>query len=180
VDPIMTDDPEIIIRKQIKTFKLPGKDALAECLLALSSEKEPVWDAAIFVSLRGYENYYPDIFHFWVRAFYSFLEATRNGKVFHQLDSSITCRQISPEDFRRNYMALLMQRIQDPYFLEQQAFSQTKIELENRTFSTSYVIVDRPDIKSSVAQSGKDYVAYFVITNPSKLIRLVSRDDQSE
>jgi hypothetical protein len=55
--------------------------------------------------------------------------------------------------------AILISSKQSEGFYKQ--YPESRIELENRTFSQAYVILDRPNIKSAVASSDGEYVAYF-------------------
>jgi hypothetical protein len=145
----------------IKEFQVPESDALVECLLMSSHSQQPIWDAAVFISTKQAEKFYSDAFHFWVRAFFCFAEDMTLGSLFQEMVPYIACNEISTEEFRRKYLTLLHQRVQEESFLEAQKYPETYTELEKRSFSGSYVILDHPNIKSGVAGSDGEYLAYF-------------------
>jgi hypothetical protein len=163
------NDPRRYIQKMIEDFRIPGRDALAECLLAAPGEYPPVWDSAIFLSTEQSKGFYSDIFQFWVRAFFCFVEDTRTGSMFHDIIPFIVCREISSEEFRRHFFELLHERRADESFTERQAYPETRVELEKRSFWHPYIVLERPNIKSSVAYSDGEYVTYFVAGSPGRL-----------
>jgi len=158
---VSIDHPEQYVRKLISTFQVPRHDALVECYLRVPDVQRPIWDSAIFVSTKQSEHFYSDIFHFWVRAFFFFVEDSLLGTMFQEMAPYIECKKISAEEFQRRYLMLLNQRVPEESFIEAQRFHDTYTELEKRSFSSAYVMLDRPNIKSSVANSDGEYVAYF-------------------
>jgi hypothetical protein len=145
----------------IKEFQVPESDALVDCLLMPPHTHQPIWDAAVYISTKQAEKFYSDVFHFWVRAFFCFAEDMELGSLFQEVVPFIECNEITPEEFRRNYFALLHQRVQEASFIEAQKYPETYTELEKRSFSHSYVILDHPNVKSCVAGSDGEYLAYF-------------------
>lgn len=159
---IGSDDPTRYIKEMISNFKIPIEDALAECLFAESEKRQPEWSSAIFVSTRQLENFYSDIFQFWVRAFFCFVEDIQAGSLFIDAIPFIRCKKIYIDDFMQNYFSILHQKSADKLFVEQQAYHKTYIELEKRSFSDPYVVLIHPSIKSSIAYSNGEYVAFFM------------------
>lgn len=157
----MVDDPTRKIREMIADFRIPQSDALEECLLFDRSEHRSVIDAGIFISTRQSDRYYSDIFQFWVRAFFCFVEDLWLGGFFDLAAAWVDCRQITSEEFRTAYLELIHSRTPDERFAEIQVNPKLRIELENRTFFEAYVVLDRPNIRSAVAASDGEYVAYF-------------------
>jgi len=145
-------------------------DAFLYCDLGILHTNPIIWDARIYISTQQSTNYYADIFHFWVRSFYDFCGDMRLGSLFTESASSALCKENSIEEFQTAYYSLLHNHIKDEYFQECQAYPQSYIEIDKRTFSQAYIVLDRPDIKSAVASSDGEYVAYFQIipgiTNP--------------
>lgn len=162
------DDPSQYIRKIIEEFEIPAHDSLKECLLSTPGKNPTLWDSAIIVSTNQREKFYPDIFHFWVRAFFFFLEDVRLGSMLCNVINKVECHSISADEFRRSYLALINERVPDEGFTESQAYPETRIELENRSFADSYVVLKSPNIKSCVARSDGEYVAFFVLLDTSK------------
>ncbi len=64
-------------------------------------------------------------------------------------------------EFRHEFHSLLCGRARDPAFEEGQVCALTRIELEGRTFGRARLMLDRPDIRSAVAESDREYVAVF-------------------
>jgi hypothetical protein len=148
------------IRNMIIGFQVPQRDALVECLLMVPNNQNPIWDSAIFVSTKQSAKFYSDLFQFWVRAFFFFVEDMRLGSLFLDVIPFVACKPISAEEFQRNYLTLLHQRVLDSSFTEAQG-SPTRVELEKRSFSDAYVVLNSPAIKSCAACSDREYVAYF-------------------
>jgi hypothetical protein len=169
----MNSEPTQYIQKMIQEFKIPGHDAITECLLAAPGKQAPIWDSAILISTGQAKHFYTDIFQFWVRAFFCFVEDIQAGPLFDSVIPSIDCRPISPEEFQHDYVALIRQRNMDPSFIESQQYPQTFVELEKRTFKEPYTVLHRPDIKSAVTHSNGEYLAYFVMPVPGKQIHRV-------
>ena len=157
------DDPIGYVRNQIRSFRLPGRDAVEEVLLAAPTQP-PVWDAGIFVSTAQSERFYADIFEFWVRAMNCFVEDLWVGKLFHDVMPDLIVHEMPNSEFRDEFRSLLSGRIRDPAFEERQAYASTRIELERRSFGKAWLMVNRPDIRSAVAESDGEFVAYFVTT----------------
>jgi len=155
------DHPTQDIRKMIENFRIPSTDALAECWLSIPNDQQRIIDAGIFISTKQSEGFYSDIFHFWVRAFFFFVEDMNLGIFFQDAIPLIECKEISTSEFRNNYFALFEKRKPGFFFIENQQNPQTYIEINNRTFSKAYIVLDRPNIKSAVASSDGEYVAYF-------------------
>jgi hypothetical protein len=169
----ITDDPKRYIQNLIANFKIPGRDALMECLLTLPGTQVPNWDSAVILSTGQSKNFYTDIFQFWVRAFFCFVEDTQDGSLFRDMIPFIVCRKISTKEFKQNYLSLLKQRIQDEAFLERQKYPKTYIELEKRSFSDTYAVINHSNFKSSVASSEGEFATFFVTTQPNKRIRII-------
>jgi hypothetical protein len=148
--------------EMMRKFELPGNELLSECLLGSKDGVETSWDAAIIVSTGQAKAFYADMFQFWVRAFYFFTEDVEAGSMFMEVIPEVGCKSISNEEFQRDYFGLLRSRIQSPEFLEGQAFPGTYVELEKRSFSEAFTIIDSPNLKSGVARSNGEFVAYFV------------------
>jgi hypothetical protein len=157
------------IQKMISNFKTPQKDALSECILGTKGTKNPTWDSGIFISIKQSEKYYSDIYQFWVRAFFCFIEDVQKGALFKQVVPSITCNEVSSEYFEYEYHKLLQQSIKTSTFIEHQNYPDTYVEVEKRKFTSAHIILSRLDIKSAVANSDGEFVAYF-ITRKSLLL----------
>jgi hypothetical protein len=153
--------PEQYIRKMMEEFQIPSGDALDRCSLSSQIGQKLVIDAEILISNRQSEQFYTDIFHFWVRAFFFFTEDMWLGPLFDEVIPFIGCKKISVEKFSEDYHWLLNSRIKDDHFQECQARPQSYVEIDKRTFSEAYMILDRNSIKSAVAESDGEYVAYF-------------------
>jgi hypothetical protein len=149
------------IRELIEHFQIPQSDALVECLLSIRDDGKSVIDAGIFISAKQSEDFYRDIFHFWVRAFFCFVEDISLGSFFKDIAPFVACKEISPAQFKHAYLDLIDNRTQDSNFAERQRYPQTRVELRNRTFDQCYKILDRPNIKSAVASSEGEYITYF-------------------
>jgi hypothetical protein len=158
---MITDDPTSYIQQMIYQFQIPEIDALEECLLAVPGKN---WDAAIVISTRQSEIFYSDIFQFWVRALFFFIEDIRAGWVFQELAPLVKTQKISSAEFERNYLALVNDRTPDEHFVENQSYPESYVKLENRTFVDPYVIVDLCWFKSSIACSDGEYIACFEIS----------------
>ena len=155
------DDPVGYVRKQIRSFRLPRRDALTEVLLASPTIQPPAWDAGIYVSTAQSERFYADIFEFWVRAMNCFVEDLWVGKLFHDVTGDLIVREMPSAEFRDEFYSLLCGRERDSGFEERQSYTETRIELEGRTFGKAWLMVDRPDVRSAVAESDGEFVAYF-------------------
>lgn len=156
------------IRQMLAEFEIPGSDALIECHLALPGQ---VWDSAIFISTDR-RRLYRDKFHFWVRTFFCFVEC-RDGKLFRGVIPIVDCRDLSAQEFKRDYLGLLRRRMPDSHFAECQKFVATRTELKQRSFANPHVIVNRPNFKSAVANSDGEYLAYFVAPTSGRRFRLL-------
>ena len=160
--------PVDYMRNLINEFQIPNEDKIIECLLIDKSSQEPIWDAGVFISDEQAGKFYSDIFHFWVRSFFCFVEDLWLGSMLQDRAPDIICTPISPDEFRIHYLKLLHERCLSPDFIETQEFPGTYTELEKRSFTNAYIILDLPNIKSSVANSDGEYLAYFHI-KPGKL-----------
>ncbi|MEX2297156.1 MAG: hypothetical protein WD715_07080 [Dongiaceae bacterium] len=149
-------------RAMIEAFCTPGRDALADCLLATRGKEPPDWDAGIYVSTSQSTGFYADIFEFWVRALHCFVEDTQLGSLFHSVVPDLLCQEMPPSIFRDRCLSLLHARKADAAFIERQSFPQTRIELEDRRFDSAWLIIDRPDFRSAVAQTEGEFLAFFV------------------
>lgn len=167
-----TDDATNYIRRMIRDFNIPSQDKLTECLLKLPNKNHPIWDAGIFISIDQVKGSYSDIFEFWVRSFFCFIEDTRQGLAFKQAVESVECQKISSEEFKRDYFALLNQRVPDAGFAENQLYPETYVEIQKRTFSNPYAVLNHPNIKTAVAHSNGEFVSYFVNV-PQKHLRAI-------
>jgi hypothetical protein len=145
----------------IDGFRIPHGDALEECLLFNQGTEPSVIDAAIFISTKQSESFYSDILQFWVRAFFCFVEDMRLGTFFRDAATLVECEEISVEEFRDSYLGLIDARSPDSHFAERQQYPESRMELYNRSFFQAYVVLDRPTIKSAVAASDGEFVAYF-------------------
>jgi hypothetical protein len=157
----MVDHPTAKIRKMIEDFRIPRSDAILDCRLLDRSQGRSVADSCVFFSTKQSEHYYSDIFHFWVRAFFCFAEDMWLGTFFEEAAALVDCRQMAPAQFEASYLELIHSRTLDSNFVEMQSDPRLRIELEKRTFSEAYVVLDQPTIKSAVAASDGEFVAYF-------------------
>ena len=142
----------------IDEFKIPPNDKIVECLLA-SPEKN--WNAGLFISTGQAEGFYSDEFHFWVRAFYCFVEDTARGALFSDAARYVSCKEVPVDNFRNEYIRLFKSGTPADSFLEAQSFPQSRIEFIHRSFERAYSVLDCPHIKSALALSEGEYVAYF-------------------
>jgi hypothetical protein len=152
-------DPSLYIRAMIQEFRLPGKDCMTECMF--TPDEHTVWDSGVFTSTCQSELFYTDIFQFWVRALFCFSEEMADHFLFQSVAPLIACRQIPPKEFERNLLALVHQHMADKSHREMESFSESYTELQKCSFSDSYVVLNGPDVESSVAESGGEYIAYF-------------------
>jgi hypothetical protein len=155
------DDPVAYVRNQIRSFRLPGRDALTEILLTAPTAQPPAWDAGIYVSTQQSERFYADILEFWVRAFYCATEDLSLGKLFHDVIPDLIVRDMPSDEFRDEFHSLLCSRVCDSGFEERQSDTETRIDLEGRRIGKAWLMLDRPDIRSAVAESDGEFVAYF-------------------
>lgn len=153
--------PDLYIRKMMEELRIPPDETLDRCLLSSQIGNKIIIDAEILISNRQSEKFYADIFHFWVRAFFFFTEDMWLGSLFKDSLPFIACKKISVEKFSADYYSLLHSRIKDKLFQESQSVPQSYVEIDTRTFSEAYAILDCDSIKSAVALSEGEYVAYF-------------------
>jgi hypothetical protein len=156
-------DAKKYVQRMITEFRLPGRDALSECILGTPHKPHPIWDSAIVISTEQTTAFYSDMFQFWVRALYSFTEDVRAGSLFQNVSRIINCQPITPQEFRINYFDLLNNRVQDEAFKERQRYPKTYLELEKRSFENPIAVLNQSDIRSAVAESDGEYIAYFEI-----------------
>jgi hypothetical protein len=152
-------DSTLYICEMLQQFQMPGKDCMTECML--SPDEQAPWDSGVFVSTRQSEGFYTDIFQFWVRTLFCFFEEIRHNSSMNSVAPFVICKQMLPIGFERNLIALLHQHIASETHRERQSFPESFIELEKRTFSESYAVLDCPDLESAVAESDGEYIAYF-------------------
>lgn len=155
------DDPVSYVREQIRSFQLPGSDALSEVLLTAPTAQPPAWDAGIYVSTQQSERFYADILEFWVRAFYCAVEDLRLGSLFVDVAPDVLVRAIPSTEFHDEFHSLLCARPLDATSEEYQSYTLTRIQLEGRRIGKAWLMLDRPDIRSAVAESDGEFVAYF-------------------
>ena len=167
-------NPTEYVRKMMTGFSVPRSDALAGCLLAVPSRR-PTWDAGIYISTQQSNEFYRDIFEFWVRALFCFVEDAYLGDAFQKAIPVVQCTNISATAFSTQYYSLLDQRLADEGFRESQQYPQTYIELRNRKFTKCVRMVGTLiRLKSDVSHSDGEFVSYFVMVRPGTRARLVT------
>jgi hypothetical protein len=151
-------DPSIYIREMIEQFQMPGKDWMNACLY--SPGKSLLYDSEVFISTRQSENFYKDIFQFWVRALFCFSEDMSDRLLFMPIAPLVACRQITPKEFQESLHGLIDHHIEDQTRREA-GYPEFHIEIKKRSFSRSYSVLNHPDLESSVAESEGEFIAYF-------------------
>ena len=157
----MKKDSSLYVQEMIQNFRMPGTDCLTECMLSPDSNTH--WDSGVFISTGQSKKFYKDIFHFWVRALFCFVEnmaCAPNSLPIESFSPFVKCQQISSEEFRGKLSALVSQHIEDQSH-RGTGCPKFQIELQKRSFSKSYMVLNDSNFESSVAESDGEYVAYF-------------------
>src|SRR5580704_4219747 len=147
----------IYIREMLQNFQMSGTDAMLECML--SPDKNSLWDSGVFISISQSQDFYKDIFQFWVRALFCFFENMADNSALQSVTPFVACEQISTKEFEQSLLELIGNHIVD----RNAQFEVAKFQ--NLSFSKSYLILHGSEIESSVAElSGKfdgEYIAHF-------------------
>lgn len=154
----MLEETSLHVKKMLEEFQGSWEDALHEVMLSPRGNPLTIPDTGIFISTKQSENYYSDIFQFWVRAFFCFGENTGLWDVYEGANSNINCIDISADRFEKEYKDLLTRYVPPTFW-------PSIVELENRTFNKAYLVLDTAVIKSAVAESDGEYLAYFETRN---------------
>lgn len=141
--------PSVRVRRMIKKFVMPSDDKMVEHMLALPDK---TWDAGIFITTRQSERFYSNEFEFWVHAFYCFVEKAPLGSLFSDMEPFVVCKRISVEQFQKAYSELIEKR---------KSSQETRVKIKDRSFTKPYVMLNHPNIKSGLASSEGEYVAFF-------------------
>ncbi|MCC7037179.1 MAG: hypothetical protein IT560_07700, partial [Alphaproteobacteria bacterium] len=103
----MLEETSLHVKKMLEEFQGSWEDALHEVMLSPRGNPLTIPDTGIFISTKQSENYYSDIFQFWVRAFFCFGENTGLWDVYEGANSNINCIDISADRFEKEYKDLL-------------------------------------------------------------------------
>jgi hypothetical protein len=151
------DNPTFYVREMIQQFRMPGKDCINEYMF--SSDKNSLWDLGIFISTAQSENFYTDIFQFWIRSLFCFFENMADYSTLQSVAPFVVCEKISKREFEQNFLKLISKHV-----IDRNAHFDVA-EFQKLSFSKSYLILHGSEIESSVAElEGKfdgEYIAYF-------------------
>lgn len=149
------EETSLRVKNMIEEFQFPWHDAMHEVMLIRRKSGQAIADTGIFISANQSENYYSDIFQFWVRAFFCFVENTGLDDNFKQAIPNIDCIDIANERFEKEYKELISEHVPETNA------QFTLAELEKRKFGKAYMVLNTADFKSAVAESDGEYLAYF-------------------
>jgi hypothetical protein len=152
------------IKNLIQNFKIPQQDALQCCSFSSERNGKTIWHSAIYVSMDAEPDFYDNIFEFWVRAYFCFVEDFVLGYVFLEYANKVKCTSISKKNFKEQYSKVLNSGTPETSFSERQMYAETYVELEKRDFSDAYEMINTPYLKSYTAYSDGNYMAFFQIT----------------
>lgn len=122
----------------------------------------------IAISMDQKNNFYPNIFVFWVRALFCFSEDTVDYDLFWDFKDVISCYQVAPTEFRQTLFALGTEINPELLLNGTESLFSSGIKLDSLFYSDSFRLLNHPAMQSAAAIADGEYLAYFKRTAENK------------
>lgn len=155
-----SDDQTLRVQSLVEQFTIPAADSLDLFVNARLASTTMYFGIAVYK--KSCDQFYPDIWTFWVRAFFCFIEDTWSGDLF--TNKSINCREVSIMDFRENLFAGIGEIGSQNMLSGAIPLAASGINLDKLVFSEAWQLFGDFPLQSAVADAGTEYIAYFCRT----------------
>lgn len=143
----------------IQGFKVPPTDALK--LFANVPRVSQTKNIGIAISIDQKNQFYPNIFVFWVRALYCISEDTGDYDLLWNFKEHISCYSIEPIKFRQSLLGLSAEVNATSLLNGTESLFSSGIKLDSLSYSDSFILLNHPALQSAAAIADGEYLAYF-------------------